>query len=326
MSKALVTGAGGFIGSHLVERLLRDGWEVVAFRHYNSQSDYGNLDEAGVVDHSDFEVVFGELRDAGSVRSAMAGCTHVFHLGALVAIPYSYVNPEAFVETNVKGTQNVLEAARGGEDVERVVVTSTSEVYGTAQYTPIDEEHPLQGQSPYAASKIGADHLAESYVRSFDLPVGILRPFNTFGPRQSMRAIIPTIIVQLLSRDVVELGNLSPRRDLTYVEDTVEGFVRMATEEIPYGEPVNIGRGDDISIGDLFELLRELTGSEAELETAEERKRPEKSEVMRLMAEAEKAERTLGWTSGHTLEEGLEKTIDWVRGRLDKFRADEYHV
>lgn len=326
MPKALVTGAGGFIGSHLVERLVDDGWDVIAFRHYNSRSDRGNLEHLEVEDEESFELVWGDLRDEGSVESAMQDAGFVFHLGAIVAIPYSYVNPQSFVETNVRGTQNVLEAARRRESIERVVVTSTSEVYGTAQYVPIDEDHPLQGQSPYSASKIGADHLAESYFRSFDLPVGILRPFNTYGPRQSMRAIIPTIITQLLTREVVELGNLSPKRDLTFVEDTVDGFVRMATEEIPFGEPINIGNESDISIGNLFELLRELTGSEAELETDQERVRPDDSEVMRLLSDASKARRHLNWEPEHTLEEGLARTIDWIRKHLSEFRPEEYHI
>ncbi|MFB6373215.1 MAG: GDP-mannose 4,6-dehydratase, partial [Bradymonadaceae bacterium] len=305
---------------------LDDEWEVVAFRHYNSASNRGNLEYLDLEGRENFEFAWGDLRDAESVDSAMGEARYVFHLGAIVAIPYSYVNPRGFVETNVEGTQNVLEAARRRDDIERVVVTSTSEVYGTAQYVPIDEEHPLQGQSPYSASKIGADHLAESYYRSFDVPVGILRPFNTYGPRQSMRAIIPTIISQLLTRDVVELGNLSPRRDLTFVEDTVEGFVRMATEEVPYGEPINIGNGSDISIGELFELLRDLTGSDAELQTDEQRVRPEKSEVMRLLSDPSKAQETIGWEPNHSLEQGLEKTIAWVREHSAGMRADEYHI
>jgi nucleoside-diphosphate-sugar epimerase len=220
----------------------------------------------------------------------------------------------------------VLNAARDNDNIERVVVTSTSEVYGTAQYVPIDEKHPMQGQSPYSASKIGADHLAESYYRSFDVPVGILRPFNTYGPRQSMRAIIPTIITQLLARDTVELGNLDPRRDLLYVEDTADGFVSMAVNDIPFGEPINVATGEDISIGELFEMLKELTGSDAELVTDHKRVRPEKSEVMRLCGDATKAQETMGWTPNHTLREGLEKTIDFVREHLASFRADEYHI
>jgi dTDP-glucose 4,6-dehydratase len=324
--KALVTGAGGFIGSHLVERLVTDGWEVRALLRYNSRSARGNLDLLPAETLEQVDIMWGDLRDADVVRRAIEDREYVFHLGALIAIPYSYVNPTDFVKTNVEGTANVLNAARDNDNIERVVVTSTSEVYGTAQYVPIDEKHPMQGQSPYSASKIGADHLAESYYRSFDVPVGILRPFNTYGPRQSMRAIIPTIITQLLARDTVELGNLDPRRDLLYVEDTADGFVSMAVNDIPFGEPINVATGEDISIGELFEMLKELTGSDAELVTDHKRVRPEKSEVMRLCGDATKAQETMGWTPNHTLREGLEKTIDFVREHLASFRADEYHI
>lgn len=324
--KVLVTGAGGFIGSHLVERLVRDGHEVRALLRYNSRSDRGNLEQLPEELLSSVEIMWGDIRDQESMYRATEGREWIFHLGALIAIPYSYVNPTDFVQTNALGTTHILNAARRLDTLERVVVTSTSEVYGTAQYTPIDEKHPLQGQSPYSASKIGADHMAESYWRAFELPVGILRPFNTYGPRQSMRAIIPTIIAQLLSKPVVKLGSLTPRRDLTFVEDTADGFVRMATEEIPFGEPINIGQGWDVSIGDLFEKLKELTGSEAELVTDPSRVRPEKSEVMQLLAGADKAKDVLGWEPGHTLEQGLTKTIEWARRQLDMSRADEYHV
>ncbi len=324
--KVLVTGAGGFIGSHLVERLVRDGHEVRALLRYNSRSARGNLEELPADVLSRVECVWGDVRDQESMHGALEGRQWVFHLGALIAIPYSYVNPTDFVQTNAIGTTHVLNAARRVDALERVVVTSTSEVYGTAQYTPIDEAHPVQGQSPYSASKIGADHIAESYYRAFDLPVGILRPFNTYGPRQSMRAIIPTIIAQLISQPVVKLGSLTPRRDLTFVEDTADGFVRMATEDIPFGEPINIGQGSDVSIGELFELLKELTGSDAELVTDASRVRPEKSEVMQLLAGADKARRVMGWTPLHTLEQGLTKTIEWARKRLDTSRAGEYHV
>lgn len=324
--RILVTGAGGFIGSHLVERLVRDGHEVRALLRYNSRSARGNLEELAPEVLDAVEIMWGDLRDQESMYRAVEGRHWVFHLGALIAIPYSYVNPTDFVQTNTLGTTHVLNAARREGSIERVVVTSTSEVYGTAQYTPIDEAHPLQGQSPYSASKIGADHMAESYYRAFDLPVGILRPFNTYGPRQSMRAIIPTIIAQLISRDQVKLGNINPRRDLTFVEDTADGFVRMATEDIPFGEPINIGQGWDISIGELFDKLKELTGSDAELVTDSKRIRPEKSEVMQLLAGADKAREVMGWEPGHTLKEGLMKTIEWARRKLDTSRADEYHV
>lgn len=329
MSKrALVTGAGGFIGSHLVERLVRDGWTVRALLRYNSRSDRGNLEDMDPKIAANVEIMWGDVRDGELVRQACLGCDAVFHLAALIAIPYSYVNPTDFVLTNVVGTTNILNACRGSETVSRVVVTSTSEVYGTAQYTPIDEAHPVQGQSPYSASKIGGDHMAESYARAFDLPVAVLRPFNTYGPRQSMRAIIPTIISQLLTRDVVKLGNLTPRRDLTFVEDTADGFVRMATmDNVPYGEPINIGNGSDISIGELFDMLKTLTGSKAELVTDAQRIRPEKSEVFQLLAGWDKAKATIGWAPSHSLEQGLTKTIDYIRSHLERFqRADEYHL
>ena len=324
--KVLVTGAGGFIGSHLVERLVRDGHEVRALLRYNSRSSRGNLEELDPQVLQGVEVMWGELRDQESMYRACEGREWILHLGALIAIPYSYLNPTDFVQTNTLGTTHVLNAARRLDSLERVVVTSTSEVYGSARYTPIDERHPLQGQSPYSASKIGADHMAESYHRAFDLPVGILRPFNTYGPRQSMRAIIPTIIAQLLASDQIRLGNLEPRRDLTFVEDTADGFVRMCTHKIPFGEPINIGQGSDVSIGELLELLRELTGSEAELITDSSRVRPGKSEVMQLLAGADRAGEMMGWTPQHTLKQGLEKTIAWARRKMDTSRASHYHV
>ncbi len=322
----LVTGAGGFIGSHLVELLVEKGYDVRAYLRYNSRGDRGNLDDVPAEVLDSVEVVWGDLRDAESVRRAVAGCSSVLHLGALIAIPYSYVNPTDFVQVNAVGTTNVLNAARAESSIERVVTTSTSEVYGTAQYVPIDEEHPKQGQSPYSASKIAADFLAESYYRSFDLPVAILRPFNTYGPRQSMRAIIPTIIVQLLTRDEIQLGNLDPRRDLTYVKDTARGFFEMMTKDVPYGTPINIGNGQDISIGELLEKLKGLTGSDAKLVTDEKRIRPAKSEVNRLLASRELAEKTFGWTPQYTLDDGLAETIEWIRGHLDRFRPDEYRI
>lgn len=329
MSKtALVTGAGGFIGSHLVELLVEQGWEVRAFLRYNSRSDRGNLEDVDphVLEH--VEVVWGDLRDGRAVERAVSGRSHVFHLGALIAIPYSYVNPADYVQTNVLGTAHVLDAARASDALERVVVTSTSEVYGSAQRVPIDESHPLQGQSPYSASKIGADHLAESYYRSFDLPVGILRPFNTFGPRQSMRAIIPTVIVQMLAGvPQVKLGNLTPRRDLSYVKDTARGFVEMGTHAgAPLGAPMNIGRGEDISIGGLVELIREKTGYEGEVVTDPARVRPAKSEVDRLLAGTAWAEERIGWESQFSFEQGIEETIAWIRPRVQGYRASEYHV
>lgn len=325
--KALVTGAGGFIGSHLVQLLVERGWDVRAFLRYNSRSDRGNIDHLPDETIDSLELFWGDLRDGEAVSKAVEGRTHVFHLGALVAIPYSYVNPTDFVQTNTLGTTHVLNACLRSDALERVVVTSTSEVYGTARYVPIDEKHPLQGQSPYSASKIGADHIAESYWRSFELPVSILRPFNTYGPRQSMRAIIPTIIVQLLTRDMVELGNLSPRRDLTFVKDTARGFVALGTHsEGVFGRPLNIGQGEDISIGELFDKLKELTESDAELVHDDRRVRGDKSEVERLLADPSLARKTFGWVPETSLDEGLTQTIEWLRRRLDDYRADEYYV
>jgi len=325
--KALVTGSAGFIGSHLVEMLVKSGANVRALIRYNSRSDEGNLAYLPQEIYKSIDVVPGDLRDPDAVNRAVQGVTHVFHLGALIAIPYSYVNPNEFVQTNVQGTTNVLNACLRSTTLERVVTTSTSEVYGTAQYVPINEEHPVQGQSPYSASKIGADFMSESYFRAFDLPVAILRPFNTYGPRQSMRAIIPTIAAQLLQEPVVKLGTLTPRRDLTFVGDTARGFYLMAThEDAPLGRPVNIGNGNDISIGELFEKLKMLSGSDAILEHDESRVRPEKSEVMRLLCDYQLAQATIGWEPEVSLDDGLGSTIEWVRQHMAGVNAGRYHV
>lgn len=325
--KALVTGAAGFIGSHLVEMLVESGADVRALIRYNSRSDQGNLTYLPSHIYDSIDVVLGDLRDPDAINRAVQGITHVFHLGALIAIPYSYVNPNEFVQTNVQGTTNVLNACLRSSTLERVVTTSTSEVYGTAQYVPIDEKHPVQGQSPYSASKIGADFMSESYYRAFDLPVAILRPFNTYGPRQSMRAIIPTIAAQLLQEPVVKLGTLTPRRDLTYVGDTAKGFYLMATHErAPLGRPVNIGNGNDISIGELFDKLKRISGSCADLEHDETRVRPEKSEVLRLLCDYKLASSTLGWKPSVSLDEGLTLTLDWVRNHMGGVNAARYHV
>src|SRR3954468_12974837 len=272
--KVLVTGAAGFIGSHLTERLVRDGHQVRVLVRYNGRDDRGHLDDLSPGVQDEIEVLRGDLKDPEAVRSAVEGRAWVFHLGALIAIPYSYQNPHDVVQTNVLGTAHVLDACRSSRSLERVVLTSTSEVYGTAQYVPIDEKHPLRGQSPYAATKIGADALGESYHRAFVLPVTILRPFNTFGPRQSARAIVPTIISQALTRPVVKLGRIDPRRDLTYVKDTVEGFVAIASCEAAVGQVVNIGRGDDVSIGDLVDKIGVILGKPIKVETETERVRP----------------------------------------------------
>src|SRR3954471_4486391 len=270
----LVTGAAGFIGSHLTERLVRDGYEVRALVRYNGRDDRGHLDRLPAEVRGAIEVHRGDLKDPEAVRKAVEGRAWIFHLGALIAIPYSYQNPHDVVQTNVLGTAHVLDACRSSRSLDRVVLTSTSEVYGTAQYVPIDEKHPLRGQSPYAATKIGADALGESYHRAFGLPVAILRPFNTFGPRQSARAIIPTIISQALTRPVVRLGSLDPRRDLTYVKDTVSGFVSIASCDEALGRAVNIGRGEDVTIGELAERIGARLGTPLRVETDAARVRP----------------------------------------------------
>ena len=320
----LVTGAGGFIGSHLVERLVRDGHRVRALVRYNGRDDRGHLDrlDAGVI--GSVEVHRGDLKDPEAVRKAVAGREWVLHLGALIAIPYSYENPLDVTQTNVLGTAHVLDACRASDALGRVVLTSTSEVYGTAQYVPIDEAHPLQGQSPYAATKIGADALGLSYHRAFGLPVAILRPFNTFGPRQSARAIIPTIISQALARSTVRLGSLEPRRDLTYVKDTAAGFAAIAACDAAIGRVVNIGRGDDLTIGELVERIAALLGRPIRVEADPQRIRPAASEVGRLLAGTALAKELWEWSPAYSLDEALDETIAWVRANLAMFRVDAY--
>lgn len=325
MSKrVLVTGAGGFIGSHLTERLVRDGHEVRALVRYNGRDDRGHLDALAPEIQGAVEVHRGDLKDPEAVRGAVAGRDWVFHLGALIAIPYSYQNPLDVVQTNVTGTAHVLDACRASGALQRVVLTSTSEVYGTARTVPIDEEHPLQGQSPYAATKIGADALGLSYHRAFGLPVAVLRPFNTFGPRQSARAIIPTIISQALTRPVLRLGSLEPRRDLTYVQDTVSGFVAIAACDAAVGRVVNIGRGEDLTIGDLVERIGARLGTPLRVETDAQRIRPAASEVGRLLAGTALARDLWGWAPRYSLDQGLDETIAWVRAHLGRFRVDVY--
>lgn len=320
----LVTGAGGFIGSHLVERLVRDGHTVRAFVRYNGRDDRGHLDALPDEIKSSVEVRRGDLKDPEAIRRAVQGQSWVFHLGASIAIPYSYENPLDVVQTNVTGTAHVLDACRASEALDRVVLTSTSEVYGTAQRVPIDETHPLQPQSPYAASKVGADALGLSYHRSFELPVAILRPFNTFGPRQSARAIIPTIISQALTRPSIRLGSLEPRRDLTYVKDTAAGFVSIASCDRAIGQVVNIGRGDDVSIGELVDRIGQRLGTTLQVETDPQRIRPPASEVLRLLAGTDLARELWGWEPQYSLDEGLDETIAWVRENLHRFRVNEY--
>lgn len=318
-----MTGGGGFIGSHLSERLVSLGARTRALVRYSSSGSWGWLDSSGL--RGDLEVVMGDVRDADGLRVAVRGVDVVFHLAALIAIPYSYSTPLSYIRTNVEGTANVLRAALE-EGAGRIVHTSTSEVYGTARYVPIDEEHPLQGQSPYSASKIGADKIAESFYRSFGLPVATIRPFNTFGPRQSARAVIPTIVTQALDGGKVRLGNLAPIRDFTFVEDTVEGFVQAAEAEAVIGRVVNVGSGREISVRDLVGAVGSLIGSELEVIEEEERIRPEGSEVDRLCADARMADELLGWRPRWSLEEGLKATIAWIERNRDWYRAGTYAI
>ena len=330
--KILVTGADGFIGSHLVEALVRAGCDVRAFVLYNSFNSWGWLDRAADDVAGRFEVFAGDLRDPHGVRKAMEGCTLVFHLGALIAIPYSYHSPDSYVETNVKGTLNVVQAARD-LGAARVVHTSTSEVYGTARFVPITEEHPLQGQSPYAASKIGADQIALSFHRSFDTPVTVLRPFNTYGPRQSARAVIPTVITQIAGgARRIKLGSLHPTRDFTHVADTAAGFMAAALCDGALGEVVNIGSNFEISIGETVRLIAELMGAEVEIVSEEARVRPEKSEVERLLADTGKAQSLFAWAPEHAgpqgFRRGLETTIAWLGDpeNLKLYKHDRYNI
>ncbi|MBD3426541.1 MAG: SDR family NAD(P)-dependent oxidoreductase [Candidatus Omnitrophica bacterium] len=326
--KVLVTGADGFIGSHLVERLVEEGAEVRAFCFYNSFNSWGWLDTFSDDVKSSFDVFMGDVRDPNGVRSAMRGVDIVFHLAALIGIPFSYHSPDSYVDTNVKGTLNILQASRE-ENCSKILITSTSEVYGTARYVPIDEAHPYQGQSPYSATKIGADRLAESFLRSFGMPVTIVRPFNTYGPRQSARAIIPTIITQLLSGvDKIKLGSLHPTRDLVFVKDTVEGFIKIAEEDKTAGEEINIATKTEVSIGDLANKIIDLVNPDALVVRDTERVRPEKSEVERLFGSNDKLRELTGWEAGHSLEEGLKQTINWFRQVQDKdmYKADIYNV
>ncbi len=326
MKKVLVTGADGFIGSHLTEELVKKGYEVKAFAFYNSFNTWGWLDslDKDVMKH--VEVFTGDIRDPHGVKTAMTGCQAVFHLAALIGIPFSYHSPDAYVDTNIKGTLNVLQAARE-LDIERVLITSTSEVYGTAQYVPIDEKHPFQGQSPYSATKIGADRLAESFYRSFNLPVSIVRPFNTYGPRQSARAVIPTIIIQLLSgKEEIKLGSLSPTRDFNFVKDTANGFIAIYESDKTIGEEINIATGEEISIGELADELIKQINPKARIICDEERLRPEKSEVNRLLGSNEKIKRLTDWKPIYTLIDGLAETIQWIRYNQDKYKTDIYNI
>jgi dTDP-glucose 4,6-dehydratase len=321
----LVTGAGGFIGSHLVERLAQEGAQVRAFVRYNSRGDTGLLYSLPPDTYSKLKIIGGDLRDAEAVRLAVRGVDTVFHLGALVSIPYSYLHPREVIETNVVGTLNVLMATREF-GTRRIVHTSTSEVYGTARYVPIDETHPLQGQSPYSASKIGADKIAESFHKAFDLPVTTLRPFNTYGPRQSARAVIPTIVTQALTGEEVHLGRLEPARDFTFVSDTVDGFLRAAAAEGVVGKEVNLGTGVMVSIRDLVERISSLIGRELKIIEETDRRRPDKSEVMRLQASTKKALDLLNWQPRVPLDDGLRITIDWIADHIEHYRPGQYAI
>lgn len=330
--KILVTGADGFIGSHLTEELVRQGYNVRAFVYYNSFNSWGWLDTAEEQIKKGIEVFAGDIRDPHGVKEAMRGCDAVLHLASLIAIPYSYHSPDTYVDTNIKGTLNILQAARELQ-VTKVVHTSTSEVYGTAQYVPIDEAHPLQGQSPYSASKIGADQMALSFYRSFNLPVSIIRPFNTYGPRQSARAVIPTIITQIAAGNRnIKLGSLHPTRDFNYVKDTVNGFIEILQKDKSIGEVINIGSNYEVSIGETARLIAEVMGADIEIETDDIRLRPEKSEVERLWADNQKAHELLDWEPVYGGKEGLKKglkeTVDWFIDlqNLRQYKADVYNI
>lgn len=326
--RVLITGAEGFIGSHLAESLAAEGCRVKAFVYYNSFGSWGWLDTFGHDKLKKIEIFQGDVRDPNGVRQAMKNTDIVFHLAALIGIPFSYHSPDSYIDTNIKGTLNVLQAAKD-QKTERILITSTSEVYGTAKKVPIKEDHPLQGQSPYSASKIAADQLAESFFRSFDLPVTIVRPFNTYGPRQSARAVIPTIIIQLLNKkNLLKLGSLVPTRDFNYVKDVCGGFLAIARSDAAIGETINISSGTEISIGDLAKRLIKKIRPAARIDTDTKRVRPENSEVMRLLGSNEKIRRLTGWKPAYSLDDGLNDTISWFRDNdyLKRYKADLYNV
>lgn len=323
--KVLVTGAGGFIGSHLVEKLVGLGAKVSCFLKYNSLNNWEWIEDFPEDVKNKVKIIFGDLKDGDSVRNASKDQEVIFHLGALISIPYSYVNPRDVVQTNVLGTFNVLIAAKEN-NVKKVIHTSTSETYGTAIYVPIDEKHPLQGQSPYSASKIGADKIAESFQLSFGLPIVTIRPFNTYGPRQSTRAVIPTIITQALVGDEIKLGSLDPVRDLTFVKDTAEGFIKAAEAEGVIGETINLGAGKGITIRDLTKKIIEIIGKDIKIIQDKERIRPEESEVKRLIADVGKAKELLGWTPKTSFEEGLKETVEWISKNLNRYKVGQYTI
>lgn len=324
MRKILITGAGGFIGSHLTELLFEQGYKIKAFVHYNSNNNWGWLERSDVL--KEIEIVTGDIRDFDSVYKALNDCDTVFHLAALIGIPYSYISPLAYIRTNIEGTYNILEASKERQ-LDNILITSTSETYGTAQYIPIDEKHPLVGQSPYSASKIAADQLAISYFRSFNLPVKLVRPFNTYGPRQSSRAIIPTIISQILAgKKKIKLGNLSPTRDLTFVKDTANGFYEIFKSKTLFGEVTNIGMNEEISIADLAQLIIKLLKSNTIIENEDLRIRPAKSEVEQLRCNNEKIIKNTNWKPKYNLETGLTETIEWLKKNIHIYKTNIYNV
>lgn len=322
----LVTGAGGFIPSHVVEQLVKKNYKVRAFVHYNSMNNWGWIDSFDKNTMDSIEVFSGDVRDPNGVREAMKGCDMVIHMAALIAIPYSYHSPDSYVDTNIKGTLNILQAARDLQP-KRVLVTSTSEVYGTAKYVPIDEKHPFQGQSPYSATKIGADRLVESFYRSFDLPVTIVRPFNTYGPRQSARAIIPTIITQLLSgQNEIKLGSLTPTRDFNYVKDTANGFVSILESDKAIGEEINIATQNEISMGDVAKTIINIINPKAKIICDEQRIRPDKSEVNRLLGSNGKLKELTNWKQRFSFEDGIRETIEWFKKNIKLYKSNIYNI
>ena len=324
MKKVLVTGAGGFIGSHLAEKLVEEGYSVRAFIHYNSRNNWGWLEYSPYKNEIEFFV--GDIRDYDSVDKALNGVLTVYHLAALISIPYSYISPLAYIRTNLEGTYNVLQSALQ-RDLTNVLITSTSETYGTAQYVPIDEKHPLVAQSPYSATKIAADQLALSFHKSFQLPVKVVRPFNTYGPRQSARAIIPTIITQILNKQTsIKLGNLKPTRDLLYVKDTVNGFFEIAKHDNLIGQVTNIGTGSEISIGGLIQQIAKLMNTKVEIEIDKERVRPQNSEVERLLCDNSKLMAETNWAPKYKLEKGLAETIEWIKRNLMYYKPELYNI
>ena len=324
-AKVLVTGANGFIGSHLSEHLVNLGAKITVLLEYNPYNYLGHLKFLQKNMLSEMEQILGDIRDPELIKKIVKGKDTIFHLGALVSIPYSFINPREVFEVNAEGTLNILLAARD-QEVNKIVTTSTSEVYGTALYTPIDENHPLQAQSPYAASKIAADKIAESFYKTYNLPVAIIRPFNTYGPRQSDRAIIPTIIIQALKKSIINIGSTTPRRDLNYISDTIDGFIKIAESKKSIGQVINIGSGKDISIGELIKMILLIMDKQIKIISTEKRKRPNKSEVMRLLCDNRKAKKIVNWMPRVSLKEGLNMTIEWMKNNTDYYNPDKYQI